>query len=848
MITPRFAPPAALLILAAIAAARAEDAPQSTETMVVTGSRLELVAGQTAQEVRIYPRERIERSGQTTVADFLATVPEVSLNSVTSTFVATSVRLRGAREGSTLILVNGRRTQPASADAAPFGFFDLNTIPLSMVERIEILPNGSSAVYGGEALAGVVNIVLRKDFTGVEATAAYKWADNTDEKSVYGGAGWKSDRAAVSVMASYAEQTSLYGKDRDITANPDMRRFGGPNLGSPLFGAPGNISSVTGNLPGLNSSFAAVPHGSTGVGLKPSDFAATAGTQNTGTFTQYSKALPDLHRGGLFLSADYRLGNGVDLFTEILWSKYKFYLLSAPEFLQLMAVPATNAFNPFGTTVRASGVVIGAEDLPRRTFSDEFMRPLAGARGRVGTWDWEATAMLARDKGSSVSFGLAVPARLTAALASSDPATALNPFVDGPWASGELLTSIYSNSSATDYEARDTLFNGFARGPVLQLPAGPLDAVAGAEYGKSTLERGFVSDRNVHAAFAELRAPILAGAAGREMLTVSGAGRYDHYSDFGSKSTWQGGVEYRPIEPVLLRGTYGTAFKPPTLFNIGAPLTSNPLALTDPLNNGRQVVAQVFQGGNASLNPTTGNSGTIGIVWSPPQVRGLNASLTGWRLTIENAINLPNAQFLVNNESQFPGRVTRGPAPPGGVGDIVSVDGTYLNFGTLRERGIDGTIDYRLRTSWGEFIPAAAATYMTKFSGASSPGGPDVDRLSRANADGIFAPRVKANVSLGWNPAIPVKLGVTGRYIGSYFDYTPTRKIGDIWYVDGFVDVALEPAFNLGKGALAGARLIVSATNLADKLPTWSTHFRGYDVYNYDLVGRTVLVQLQLRH
>jgi hypothetical protein len=307
-------------------------------------------------------------------------------------------------------------------------------------------------------------------------------------------------------------------------------------------------------------------------------------------------------------------------------------------------------------------------------------------------------------------------------------------------------------------------------------------------------------------------------------------------------------VEYRPIEPVLLRGTYGTAFKPPTLYNIAAPVAGNPLVVTDPRNNNQQTLVQVFQGGNATLQPTTGNSSTLGIVWSPPQARGLNVSLTYWRLKIENAINLPQTQFLINNEATYPDRITRGPAPPGGVGQIISVDGTYLNYGTMREEGYDGSIDYRFTTAWGDFIPAAAATYFTKFTGASSPGGPDVDRLSRANADGIFAPRVKANVSLGWNPASPYKLGVTGRYIGRYWDYTPTRTIGDIWYFDAFADVALEPAFNLRKGSLFGARLIVSGTNLANKLPTWSTHFRGYDIYNYDLVGRTIFAQLQFRY
>src|SRR5262249_46085446 len=150
------------------------------EPVMVTGSRLVPATEQTAQDVRIYDRRRIEASSQSTVTDFLATLPEVSLNSQESTFIGTSVRLRGARGGSALSLINGRRTQAVTGSAAPFGFFDLNTIPLSMVERIEVLPTGSSAIYGGEALAGVVNVVLRSNFSGAEAGVGYKSAKNID--------------------------------------------------------------------------------------------------------------------------------------------------------------------------------------------------------------------------------------------------------------------------------------------------------------------------------------------------------------------------------------------------------------------------------------------------------------------------------------------------------------------------------------------------------------------------------------------------------------------------------------------------------------------------------------------
>src|SRR5258705_6105605 len=131
-------------------------------------------------------------------------------------------------------------------------------------------------------------------------------------------------------IATYSERTPLFGKDRDITASPDLRRFGGPNLGTPPFGVPANVSSLSGNLPGLNSSFATVPVGSSGIGLAPSDFAATAGTQNTGSVTRYQSLIPESRRSGAFLSAHYSLRIGLELLAELLVTGYNLHLLQMP--------------------------------------------------------------------------------------------------------------------------------------------------------------------------------------------------------------------------------------------------------------------------------------------------------------------------------------------------------------------------------------------------------------------------------------------------------------------------------------------------------------------------------------
>ena len=136
---------------------------------------------------------------------------------------------------------------------------------------------------------------------------------------------------------------------------------------------------------------------------------------------------------------------------------------------------------------------------------------------------------------------------------------------------------------------------------------------------------------------------------------------------------------------------------------------------------------------------------------------------------------------------------------------------------------------------------------MTKFEGSSTAGSPSIDRLSRASNDGVFAPRWKGIASITWKPNEAYDLWVDGRYLGRYTDYTPPHPLGNVWYLDASFEVNLERALGMGKGSLGGAKLLVSGTNLTNKLPDWSSFFRGYDVFNYDLVGRSIFVRLKCR-
>src|SRR6185312_3161080 len=228
------------------------------ETVTVTGSRIPLTTKQGAQEVRTYTRQRIEKSGQGTVADFLSTLPEVSVSSIDSSIGnyadQTTVQLHGLPMGTTLVLLNGRRVEINN-----YGFFDLNNVPVAALERVEVLPVGSSAIYGADALAGAVNFVLRKDFTGLEATARYGHAQGTDETDFNLSGGYSWDRASVSLVASYQTRSELLGTERAITRDPDnlAAAFGEGDVCNP-----GTVYSLNGgNLPGLSSPVAGIPAG-----------------------------------------------------------------------------------------------------------------------------------------------------------------------------------------------------------------------------------------------------------------------------------------------------------------------------------------------------------------------------------------------------------------------------------------------------------------------------------------------------------------------------------------------------------------------------------------------------------
>jgi iron complex outermembrane recepter protein len=295
---------------------------ESLEQVLVTGTRLNIASSEATQEIQSYPQDVIERSGQTTVSDFLNTLPVVSLTvdpgSLQTANAATGVRLHGLPLGTTLVLIEGRRVSISGA-AGFDDIFNLNNIPLATVERIDIQTQGSSAIYGSDGIAGVVNIMLKKNFDGLNASLRYGSADDTDEVSASIAWGHHWDRGSLSLIASYQTQSQLLGSDRTRTADADYTVYGARDSRITI-GNPGNIFSTTGgNLPGVGAPYAAVPQGFTGPPTQAA-FVPTAGQLNKFSLFSDFGLIPESHRTGVLLSGHYDVGVSTELFTQLLYS------------------------------------------------------------------------------------------------------------------------------------------------------------------------------------------------------------------------------------------------------------------------------------------------------------------------------------------------------------------------------------------------------------------------------------------------------------------------------------------------------------------------------------------------
>lgn len=828
--------------------------------VIVTGSRLGVVPALGPVDgpaaITVFDHAKIEVSGASTVADLLKYLPQQPFT-YESGFRASGgqfAELRGLGVDSTLVLINGRRTVQSAASVA-FNAFDLNTIPLVAVERVEVLSDSAAAVYGADAIGGVINIIMLEKISRPVLSLHYGAAEGGGEElraSI--SAGYSNERLRALVALDYFDRGSLLGAQRDRWRDQDYRRYGSLDRRS-MSTNPGNITSPTAdNLPGLPSRFAAVPQDSADAELTPADFLATAGQRNRDSLQRYWSIVPEAERRSVAASVVFDLTPKTAAFGEFLHADRASVFQLEPSTLSSAVVPAEHPLNPFGAPVAIHYLFDGLG--PRELmFDSELERAVAGLRGSLSSWNWEFSVVRSAEQSFSWVRNSADAIRVNAALASTEPGQALNVFQAGPGGSPALLASLVAAPVISRYASEGTQGAVLLRGAPVSLPAGDVDMVVGGEWRREDIlyDSGpsFVSgNRKVSAAFAEMRIPLVnshSSLPALQELSLTLAARHDHYSDIGGTSNPQYGLIWRPMRDLMLRVSYGTSFRPPSLFELYAERTVVPLTVADPGRRGEIASAVAIIGGNPRLDSVEAESFVTGVVLTPRIADGLRISGSYWRIKVDERVSFLPPQLVLAGEGRFAGRVVRAEPTPADLaqglpGALTSVDISYLNFGLLETSGVDLSVSHTFDTRFGRFAPELLATWVEQYRAVNVPDTAAVERVGRASIEGTI-PRWRAVATLGWKWR-GIGLSATMRYLPSYNDATLIGPTNRVIPAQTLVDLQAAVAFDelIGNGSFwtQGVKITAGASNLFDKTPQFAEIglSSGYDVSQGDLRQR----------
>ncbi|MBL8271543.1 TonB-dependent receptor plug domain-containing protein [Steroidobacter sp.] len=771
--------------------------------------------------------------------------------------------MRGLGPDTALVLINGRRALP-SANSIASSAFDLNTIPITAVERIEFLLDSASAPYGTDAIGGVINIILRDRIARPTVELRYGGAQGgAKQERVTLSGGWERDRVRTAMMFDYYKMGGLLGEERDLWRDQDFNRFGRRDLRTPI-SSPGNVFALAGNLPGLSQPFAAVPTSDATPGISIADFQATAGQLNLESLLRYSSVVPEATRATVTATGWARLNDSMTLSSDVLYAKRESTYHYGPPILAGLVWPAvafvptlpTNPYNPFGVPVMVYRLL--TELPPQYQHVDsELKRAVLALRGNSGLWDWEVSALYSDERANTWLGNTLDMTATLAALTNSDPARVLNPFSAESLGSDALLDSLRAARDEDHFTSGGRQLAAFVQGPVLAVPAGSVSAIAGGEWRNenmqslSGLNSSFDTDRNVSSAFTQLRVPLLGERMkipGVHELALTAGVRWDRYSDFGSSLRYQGALLWRPTSAVHLRVSGSESFRPPSLYDLHLPRITSKASVSDPAR-GELATIDYITGGNPELAPATAKSMSAGVLYSPATAWNWQFSADWWRIDMQDRqVSVP-LQTMLGNEGFFADRIVRDPAvTPDRPGTLRRVDTSRMNVGGVSASGVDLVIKADKQTDWGRITPGLQLTWFDKYRATDVPGQPMVERVNVASELGsVLAWRAVG--SLKWRRG-PFGAVMFARYTPSYEDAiagVPTnRKIAaqTLWDVQASLDLGM---LDRDKSALDGLKLWVGAVNVFDGEPSFADvgDAGGFDTSQAELRQRQFYIRLE---
>ncbi len=811
-------------------------AQESTQRVEITGSNLRRTDAETASPVQVISAADLQKSGYTTVSEVLRDITANGQGTLTQSFAgafaagASGVSLRGLTVGATLVLIDGRRMAPFPlSDDGQRPFVDISSIPFSAVERIEILKDGASAIYGSDAIAGVVNVILKKRFSGtlmsVDAGGTQHGGGTNGKASVIHGFGAEELNGYVALEFRKQDQIKLNQRSGEWT-NFDWRPEGGIDL------RPGARNPLV-TSPRLVTPYLQVPGGAS---TNPANFAFYPGctyadmrASNCTYENTWAQLQPRTENLNLIGRVNARLGANWDFNLTASYFNSQSQQTISPATIPFATFPGVTAIGagqvprivgsslPFTVPVtypgNTLGVPAGVRALANGTtprindIESESTRLVAELAGSAAGWDLNAALGLTKVKTQQTFRNYVNFPNLSAALN-----RATDPYLIAGGNSQALLDFVMPTISNT---ATDELnFVGVrATREMLSLPGGPLGLALGADFRRKTLSApnslpsqagtmglpgAFALGKETNtSAYIELSAPVL------KSLELSAAARVDHYDTYGNSSTPKFGFKFTPTKEFALRGTVSRGFRAPsaTENGVGGSLfvfnnIRDPLLCPVSLANGNPDLtaaanvpafcnfAPVYlQVTNKNVKPEKSNSLTLGLILEP--VKGWSTTLDYYRITVDDQI-IPAAALasydpVAAGVRGTPQQVTFGDGRTGlsSVGPFAYSTVPYVNGQRTETSGVEFETRYRFKLAeYGELGVGFQLTHMLSYDQTidgttyklAGTHGPSIIGGNTGN------PRDRAQMSLAYSQG-PLNATATFNYVGSYDVTDPTLGI-----------------------------------------------------------------------
>jgi len=908
---------------------------QQLQRVEVTGSGIKRAVDEGALPLEVIKADDIKAMGIDTAEDLLRVISgnAAGINNVVSSsgfasdgdrlaIGATYANLRGIGPNGTLVLLNGRRL---SNQGMSSGSVDLNAIPMEMLERVEVLKDGASAIYGTDAIGGVINFIMKKSYVGLQGSAKYNTPEAADggaqrKLGLTGGYGdLEKDGFNFSASISRLSTTALRGISRDFAgAKPEM---GLANDTSSAHGFANIISSAGTALPGgttIGSGTQVYTGGVNALALTgqcdavPLQLPMLA---NVGIFNGYTDASSTLRCGRDYgrqymlspaknttsgvAALSFKLGNEATGFVEYVGSRNYIlnevfpgqfstsaypaanYPVNGPHYVDMKALYGVNQFDPTKPIAYRLDMADWGDRIQGLTSTNR--RLAVGVEGSLGDYDYRATLSQGKsDAHSELIDGFADNNKLVALLATGQ----YNPFLmPGQTQTASVMQMI------EDTKVRGRIFGGKTKvdefnatvsGPLMKLPAGDMYFALGTNarreaydfsgtqnfncvssfsaanlaLSNSTLLCTSVpsapdSTRKVAAVFGELSVPVL------QNLEFGLAVRHDRYSVVGGTTNPKVSFKFLPMKEILLRGSYNTGFRAPTQQNLTLDVREGETSgsFADPLkcpnaNDSNNPACQIenltyFTGGNPHLKPEKSKQATLGMVVTP--TKDLTATIDYWQIKMTDRISTLSQGTLVDNYELFKDNFLRD-----GNGDLVALQGGYINAGNSTTKGIDFSVQQAMTLMGNKLTTVFSGTKMLNNKVALIKGQPMIEYVGKWTNGTLYLPLKLSLRSTYKTPMLSTTLSVN--YSSSYDDedhgtvgVTPYASLPQFQHrsVSSYTTVNLVSSFTGWKNFTLTGSII----NLLDKQPPFTWHYidraagAGWDPRVADPRGRTLQVE-----